>query len=70
MYNITNTTDAYEMFDEYLDTLGDVSLGFLTYSASQVLLAVDPIAYRCEFNDWADSEGIDTDTLEGGFYRH
>ena len=70
MYDIATTTEAYEAFDDYLDELGDVSLGTLTYPTSRVLLAVDPIAYRCEFNDWADAEGIDTDTLEGGFYRH
>lgn len=71
MYDIATTTEAYEAFDDYLDEIiGDVTLGTLTYPASQVLLAVDPIAYRCEFNEWADAEGVDVDTLEGSLYRH
>lgn len=70
MYDITTTADAYDAYDDYLDTLGDITLGTLSYRASQVLLAVDPIAYRCEFNDWADAEGIDVDDLEGSLYRH
>lgn len=69
--DITATADAYDAFDEYLDeVLGDISVGTLSYSASRVLLNVDPVAYRCEFNDWCDAEGIDTDELEGDLYRH
>ena len=70
MYDIETTDEAYTAFDEYLDELGDVTIGTLIYSASRVLLAVDPIAYRCEFNDWADAEGIDVDNLDGTLYRH
>lgn len=70
MYDIETTEEAYAAYDEYLDTLGDVTIGTLTYSTSQVLLAVDPVAYRCEFNEWADAEGIDVDNLDGDLYRH
>lgn len=70
MDDITTTADAYEAFDDYLDTLEVVTLGTLPYPASRVLLAVDPIAYRCGFNDWCDAEGIDVDALEGSLYRH
>lgn len=35
-----------EMVDELLDSEGDVEIGNLSYSRSEVLKAVDPIAYR------------------------
>ena len=35
-----------EMVDELLDSEGDVNIGNLSYSRSEVLKAVDPIAYR------------------------
>lgn len=70
MEDITTTEEAYSAFDDYLDELGDVAIGTLSYSASRVLHAVDPIAYRCEFNEWADAEGIDVDNLYGALYRH
>ena len=65
------TTDAYNSFDEFLDEVfGDATIAGMTYRPSRALLALDPIAYRCGFNDWADSEGIDVDNLEGSLYRH
>jgi len=65
------TTEAYTAFDEMLDECyEDVSVAGMTYSTSRALLELDPIAYRCGFNDWADAEGIDLDTLEGSLYRH
>ena len=35
-----------DMVDELLDSEGDVNIGNLTYSRSQILKSVDPIAYR------------------------
>lgn len=35
-----------EMVDELLDSEGEVKIGNLTYSRSEVLKNVDPIAYR------------------------
>ena len=35
-----------EMVDELLDSEGEVKIGNLTYSRSQILKNVDPIAYR------------------------
>lgn len=50
----------HERYDDMLDEVtsdGDgVHIGNLTYAASAVLKAVDPIAYRVGFNDWLDSE--------------
>ena len=67
---IKTTAQAYDAFDNYLDEFGNVDVIGFTYPASRVLLVVDPIAYRCAFHDWADSEGIDVDDLDGDLYRH
>lgn len=49
--------DLHLRYDEMLDECLDwVILGSLTYSPSQTLKAVDPIAYRCGFNDWLNAE--------------
>ena len=48
----------------------------MTYCASEVLSRVDPIAYRCGYSDWQDSEFSDieywvekmNDGDEQGFY--
>lgn len=71
MQDITTTTEAYEAYDEMLDDVyGQATIGGQKYQTSRALREVDPVAYRCGFNDWADAEGIDTDALEGDFYRH
>jgi hypothetical protein len=67
---ITTTTEAYEAYDEALDANGTVTIAGYEYEVSRALREVDPVAYRCGFNDWANDEGIDTDELEGAFYRH
>jgi hypothetical protein len=49
-------TDLHEYYDDMLnETYGEIDLG-CSYSASETLKAVDPIAYRCGFSDWLDSE--------------
>ena len=49
--------DNYEdQFDESLDdSIPEIEIGCLTYSPSHVLKNVDPTAYRCGLNDFADS---------------
>jgi hypothetical protein len=47
--------DITDMVDEMLDEQGDVVIGNLTYSRSQVLRSVDPIAYRLTVNEMIDS---------------
>lgn len=42
-----------DMYDDMLDEFYDKFMG--QYDPSQVLEEIDPIAYRCGFNDWADS---------------
>lgn len=57
--------DARESFDDLLDECGPVMVAGLEYMPSRVLREVDPIAYRCGLIDYIDSEGVDSDTLEG-----
>lgn len=43
-------------YDDYLDEVnGEVEVCGMSYSASNVLKNVDPIAYRCGKSDYADS---------------
>jgi hypothetical protein len=45
-----------EEYDDLLDDIYEViKIGTLEYSPSQVLKAVDPIAYRVGMNDYEDS---------------
>jgi len=46
-----------EEFNDVLDDAqGEVTICGMTYAASDVLRAVDPIAYRQEFLAWLDAE--------------
>lgn len=46
------------VFDERLDEIyPEVEIAGATFSPSRILAEVDPIAYRCGFNDWVDAEG-------------
>lgn len=51
---------AFEMYDEVLDEVYGDFMG--SYPASQVLKAVDPIAYREGFLDYVD--GLEEDGYE------
>lgn len=52
-----NETQAYEAYDEMLDDAHeDVVVAGFTFSTSRALRELDPIAYRCGFIDWLDSE--------------
>lgn len=45
-----------EQYDEMLDEQGDVHIGSLTFSPSEIIKKLDPIAYRCGFNDIQEYE--------------
>jgi hypothetical protein len=63
--------DAYEAYDNFLDEVyGEINLGELTFSPSRIIREFDTPAYDEGFNNWADSEGIDTDELTGNPDRH
>ena len=54
-----NSYEFEQGFDDFLDECQPegVNIGSLNYSASAVLKAVDPVAYRCSFNDdYCESE--------------
>jgi hypothetical protein len=52
--------DALERFDEYLNEVnGLVSICGYHYDAARSLKMVDEVAYREEFNNWLDSEGLE-----------
>lgn len=51
--------DFAQEYDDFLDeTYGNIQIGCCTFSPSRVLSELDPIAYRCGFSDWLDSEGL------------
>ena len=66
MSELITKRQAAEMYDEMLDDCeGPVIVCGMTYSASQVLREVDPVAYRCGFNDYVDSLTHDDIFVEG-----
>lgn len=53
---IVSEEEAESIFRDELDELYPVSIGSCSYAGSQVLEAIDEIAYRCAFNDWLDAK--------------
>lgn len=54
---ILSESDLETMFDDMLDETNErVKIGQLEYLPSDVLRSVDPVAHRCGFVDWLDSE--------------
>lgn len=49
-------SDIMEMVDELLDSEGDVVIGSLTFSRSDIVKRLDPIAYREICNDVVSSQ--------------
>lgn len=45
---------AEENIDEFIDEGEEVRIFNMMYSPSEVLKKVDPIAYKCAINDYAD----------------
>ena len=55
-----------EWFDDVLDDCNkDITIGMLSYSPSQVLKAVDPVAYRIALSEHADYLAEDGYIVEG-----
>ncbi len=66
MSRLVTEAEALEMYEEMLDDCeGLVELCGMTYSASYVLREIDPVAYRCGFNDYVDSLTDDDIFVEG-----
>ncbi len=52
--------DALERFDDFLNEVHpSVNICGYDYDAARSLKEVVPIAYREEFNNWLDSEGLE-----------
>lgn len=57
---------AIDAFDDFLDsTEAEVVVFGMKFFPAQILKECDPIAYRCSLMDFIDSEGVDSDDLEG-----
>lgn len=52
---IENDFGMWDAYDDSLNEMGDIEIGCLSYSPSEVLKAVDPIAYNCGYDDYTDS---------------
>ena len=56
--------DDYEdQFDDLLDESGTVEAGGYSFYPSRILKELDPVAYSCSLNDYADSvfDALETD---------
>ena len=62
---IITENELEEMFDEFIDQMGEVKVGHYTFSGSRVLKQLDPTAYRCELANYANSLSQDGHNLEG-----
>lgn len=62
---ISETVAAYD--DMLNECYGMVNVAGLEYDTARILDEVDPIAYKCGWIDWCDSEGIDTDELDDDY---
>lgn len=58
---IENDFGLWDAYDDSLNEMGDIEIGCLSYSPSEVLKRVDPIAYNCGYDDWLD--GIMSDLV-------
>lgn len=55
--DLLETWELEERYDEMLnECYGTVEIAGMEYETSRALYELDPIAYRCGFNDWIDSE--------------
>jgi len=51
--------EALKMYDDFLDDVyGEVSVAGFKYFTSNILNAVDPVAYHQGFLDWLDMEEL------------
>lgn len=49
-------SDILEMVDEMLDSEGDIQIGNLLFSRSEIVKRLDPTAYRIMVNEIVDSQ--------------
>lgn len=57
--DVVTVEEMQDQFDDMLDEVHpDYQIGYLRYSASQVLRGLDPIAYREEFLNFLDTQDL------------
>ena len=68
-HTISETVAAYNAMLDEVASFAPImrSVSFEGYNSAEELNAGDPIAYKCGWIDWCDSEGIDTDELEDDY---
>lgn len=55
--DLLETWELEERYDDMLnECYGTVEIAGMEYETRRALAELDPIAYRCGFNDWIDSE--------------
>ena len=63
--HLSTFQQAEDLFDDFLDQSGDVTILGVEYQRSRILKSLDPIAYRTALFDFIDGEGVDSDDLDG-----
>ena len=59
--------ELYAMYDDFLnDVYGEVEIMGMKYETSYAIKDLDPVAYKCGFNDWLDSQLTDGIYTEEG----
>lgn len=66
-YEIKDESTLDQEYRDYIDEFNTVEIMGMSYTASMVLEEIDPIAYRCGFNDWLDSE--EWDEFDGDYMK-
>lgn len=60
MTKLISEYDAYHQYDEMLnECYPTVIVCGYEFDPARALKELDPIAYRCGFNDWLDAEGLE-----------
>lgn len=61
----TKLSELLEEYRLFLDSDGAVvNIAGIEFTPSQILENLDPVAFRCGYLDFANSDGIDLDSLE------
>jgi hypothetical protein len=62
---MSRLADYYHDFNYYFDDMhGDIIIAGISFSPSDILKEMDPIAYNEEFNNYCDMMGVNTDEVE------
>jgi hypothetical protein len=64
-FEVISEAEAVERYEDILDSEGPLTLAGMSYARSYVLREIDPVAYRCGFNDFVDSLTEDGIYVEG-----